>query len=305
MKTKFLRLLKLLVSVGLIAAIFQYFFHYENLTKVWHLMAAVPFFIFLIAFVSSIINWGIESRKWQNLVLNIEHFNYPKAVKSTLSGAAISNILPFRIGEYLGRIVFIKPENRVAAAFNSVLGSTAQFFISILIGIPSILFMMGHQFKSLTFWAIVSLIFILIAFSVVIYYFKKHNNYKFKWLIKLAADIKKFTLKQIISIFWLSFLRYAVFASFYAFLIMWFQVTPNIVLAYAGVASVYFLQSFAPSIIITDVGLRTALPLLVFQHAPNMEAPILAAALINYIFNILLPSIAGLFFIIIEKIKTK
>lgn len=304
MQKRLLRILKVFLSAGIVIVIFRYFLHFENLPKVWQLISEIPLYIFSIAILAAIINWGLESKKWQILVLNIEPFSYFTAIKSTTSGAAVSNILPFRIGEYLGRVVYIKPENRVVAAFNSVLGSTAQFCVSIIIGIPAILMMMDEKYRPLALWSTITLLGIFTLFGFTFYFFKNHTQFRSKWLQKLVVDIKKFTWKQIVIIFSISFLRYAVFSSFYVFLLLWFQITPDILFAYAGVASVYFLQSFAPSMILTDAGLRTALPLLVFHANSELESSILAAALVNYFFNILLPSLVGLYFIVVEKIKT-
>ena len=303
MQAQLLRILKVFLSVGLIFVIFRYFFHFENLPEVWTQIGQMPICVFVIATISALVNWGIESKKWQILVRQLEHFSFSQAVKSTCSGAAVSNILPFRIGEYLGRIVYLKPDNRIPAAFNSVLGSTTQFIVSIAFGIPAVGIVLDAKYQQLAIYALITLAIILLIFYIAFRYFFTHTKFKFIWLEKLSTDIRNFTTSQIVNVFVLSLLRYFVFSSFYVFLLIYFNISNDVLLTYAGVASIYFLQSFAPSMILTDAGLRTALPLLVFHPNATLEAKLLAAALINYFFNILLPSILGLLFIVTKKIR--
>lgn len=305
MRKNLLRLGKIFLSAGIIAVIFRYFLHFENLKEVGATLSNTSVFIFLLAIFIASVNWGIESRKWQILMENLEFLSFGRSVKSTLAGATVSNILPFRIGEYLGRIVFIRPENHIPAVFNSVLGSSTQFIVSLALGIPSAYFILDKKHLYITNYAALSILLIVVVFAILFYFFRKKTKSPKKWIQKLGDDIRKFKTLQILHVFWLSLLRYAVFSTFYAFLFIHFQVTDSFATAWCSVASVYMLQGFAPSMIVTDAGLRTALPLFVFQAEAALEAPILTAALINYFFNILLPSLTGLFFIIVQKIKSR
>jgi hypothetical protein len=162
---------------------------------------------------------------------------------------------------------------------------------------------MDRKYHTLVEYALLSLFIILLVLFFVFRYFRKHKNFRFKWIVKLGNDIRKFTTRQIFLVIWLSLLRYLVFSSFYVILLLKYEISTDILWTYAAVASVYFLQSFAPSMILTDAGLRTALPLLVLHPPAALESSLLAAALINYLFNILLPSFTGLYFVIRQKIK--
>lgn len=305
MRKNLLRLGKIALTAGIVVVIFRYFFHFENLDAVLVKLSQTPLYIYFFALLAAALNWSLETLKWKQLLRNLESLNFFTAFKSTCAGAAVSNILPFRIGEYLGRIVYVKPENHVPAIFNSVLGSSAQFLVSLTIGIPALFLMLDPEYHYLSWYATATVILIVISFAALFIYFKQKKGIgKYAWLNKLADDIKQFTFQQILLITGISILRYLVFATFYSFLFIWFGVAPDLPFAFAGVATVYLIQSFAPSVILTDAGLRTALPLLVFRASPASEAGILAAALINYGFNILLPSLTGLCFIIVKKVRS-
>src|SRR5690606_8781930 len=53
---------------------------------------------------------------------------------SVLGGAAVSSIMPFRTGEYLGRLVYVKNENKLKAAALSVAGSVSQLLMTLVLG---------------------------------------------------------------------------------------------------------------------------------------------------------------------------
>lgn len=304
MKKNLLRAAKLVLSVAVLWVLYRYFFKIDHPNAVWLSIRQIPLWVYLIGCLSAAINWGIEARKWQVIVRQLEQISYYKAIKSTCAGAAVSNLFPFKVGEYLGRIIFIEPENRIPAAFNSALGSTMQLFCSILFGIPAAYFILPEKHRWIASAALIALILIPIVLFFVFRYFQLHT-FQSKWLKKLAADIRQFTFKQLLHVLWLSALRYATFASFYVFLLFISGISTSVLTLYAGVAATYLLQSFAPGMVITDAGFRTAIPLIVFQVPENLQAALIAAALVNYVLNIMVPSLSGLFFILAYKIKTR
>jgi hypothetical protein len=91
-----------------------------------------------------------------------------------------------------------------------------------------------------------------------------------------------------------------VFAFFYAMAIYTTGIVP-VAAAFTGVACIFLFQSFAPSVVLTDAGVRTALPLIVFAVDQPMQAPLLAVAVMNYAYNVLLPAIPGLWLVAKQK----
>ena len=83
-----------------------------NLDESIALIKAAPFGAQAFKFWSVIflvfINWGFEARKWQLLVKPIQRMDFLTAYKSVLSGVTLSINTPNRIGEYGGRILYIK-----------------------------------------------------------------------------------------------------------------------------------------------------------------------------------------------------
>lgn len=301
MKTRLLRTAKILVSAGIVWAAWRWFLKIDNPEEVWKALSSLPPPVHVAAVLAASANWLLETRKWQDLVRHLEQLSFMQAWRSTMAGAAVSNIFPFRVGEYLGRIVYLQPDNRIPAAFNSVFGSMCQMFITLLAGIPSAWLMLREKAAPVLKTAGIATVALLLITVVLLIWIPKLRGRQ-GWIQRLAEDARKFTRGQILRALGYSALRYLVFGGFYVWLLTFTGLTDFSVAA-TGVATVFLLQSFAPSIIITDAGIRTALPLMVFALPAAQQPMLLAVAMINYIYNVLLPALVGLVYILIRKAK--
>lgn len=236
---------------------------------------------------------------------NLERLPLYVAVKSTLAGSTVSNIFPFRVGEYLGKILFVKQENRVPAIFNSMFGGSCQMVVSMLFGIPALVFLFGFQYKKEIETAAISVAAVLILFTLLFAFSSRIKKIRIQWLQKIMDDIRKFTFRQIGMTLLLSFFRYLVFGGFYAFLLYQSGFGATYVYSCIAVAAIYVIQSLSPSMILTDAGMRSAVPVLIFSPSINQQPTLVAIALVNYFFNLIFPAILGLYFIIVFKIKNR
>ena len=80
------------------------------------------------------LNWAGETFKWKLLVSQIQPTTWSLAWKSILSGVAMSNITPYRIGGYVARVALLPHENRIKAVSNILLGDFSQLLIGIIAG---------------------------------------------------------------------------------------------------------------------------------------------------------------------------
>jgi hypothetical protein len=75
-------------------------------------------------------NWGLEAKKWQLMMHDLQPMKYITAFKSVLSGVTFSLNTPNRIGEYGGRILYVAEGKRLKAISLSIAGSMCHFFAS-------------------------------------------------------------------------------------------------------------------------------------------------------------------------------
>ena len=61
------------------------------------------------------VNWGLEARKWQLALRPVGGIAYRNAFKAVFTGAAVASFTPNRMGEYLGRILYIREGHRTQA----------------------------------------------------------------------------------------------------------------------------------------------------------------------------------------------
>ncbi|RYY96353.1 MAG: hypothetical protein EOO11_13665, partial [Chitinophagaceae bacterium] len=63
---------------------------------------------YLVAIVGLMgVNWGLEAAKWRLLVAPVQPVGFWNALRAVLSGVSFSVTMPNRIGEYLGRMLYI------------------------------------------------------------------------------------------------------------------------------------------------------------------------------------------------------
>lgn len=272
-----------------------------NPENVWLALKTIPWYWHFAALLSATANWWLEAIKWRLLVSNLEKLSFINAVKGLLAGAAANNIIPFRVGEFLGRVMYLKEENRSAALLNNYFGATCQTLVTLIAGIPAAYALLGSEAEK---YGRSSLLYIL-PFLILLgfaWYLVKSRTRKPAWLEKWLLGFKHFSGSQIIGTFGLSLLRYLVFGGFYAFFIIQFKLadTPT---ALTCVACIFFIQTFTPGIIYTDAAVRLSLPLLLFSISDAQKPLLLGIAAINYFYNVLLPAIIGLIVFIMYKWK--
>lgn len=295
---------KYLLAIALVVVIYRYYFKINQWKEVAGILAATPIWVFLLTFFMAMINWYLESVKWRVMVSNLEKISAKTAFSSTLAGAAVSNIVPFRVGEYLGRMLYISKENRVPSALNSIMGSMSQMMVTLIMGIPfvSVMVSSNPKFSSLSVYALWFLLGAVVVITGIYLWVRRRKSGGNKLLNKVLHDIRSFKLEQLVKAVLLSFARYSVFAGMYIFLLYYFGVHPNFYVLFSGVATVFFLQSFAPGMVLVDAGVRTSLPLVVLGTvAPNAGAAILTAASVNYAFNVFFPAITGCILLLYKR----
>ena len=64
-------------------------------------------------FVLMVVNWTVEAAKWRIQLDGTEKFSIIQSLQSVLTGVAVSVITPNRIGEYVGRILYLKNVNKL------------------------------------------------------------------------------------------------------------------------------------------------------------------------------------------------
>ncbi len=250
--------------------------------------------------LASALNWLLESLKWRSLLRHLQECSTGHAIRGTLAGAAVSNIIPFRIGEYIGRLMWVNPEQRISAAALSVFGSMTQMLVTILCGLAA-----GWMLPDLLPPAAKTLApAFLLLFLIIAFWLHRSGRMPSRTSNALQQALERVRVLRwgdMALVFGISVLRYLVFSSTYAFLLLHFGVLSDPLSAWWSVALIFFVQSFFPSIALVDVGVRVAVPMMVIPVGNDLA--LTTAALCIYLFNVLLPALAGLFAILQQRLR--
>ncbi|MBS1599342.1 MAG: flippase-like domain-containing protein [Bacteroidetes bacterium] len=270
-------------------------------------------FTFLLMFV----NWGLEARKWQLSIQQLEKVSFLRAFKATLSGVAIASFTPNRIGEYLGRMLYIDEGKRLRSISLTIVCSMAQLLVTLLVGIFGVIYLKKYIeaqpiSDKQTFQTGLSLVLSCVSFIVVcvaFFYFRISSMVRLlerlKWKkileqVKVLDDVKLTILFRILS---LSFARYVVFILQYHLLFSLFDVSLNWGETFAGVSSMFLIMAIIPSFtFLTDLGIRWETGIQVIHIFNPNEPGILAASLGVWVINLVIPALIGSLLILRVKL---
>ena len=245
------------------------------------------------------INWGIEALKWKWILKDTQNLSWGRSVKSVLSGVAMSIITPNGVGEYGGRMFGINRSKRSQALFYNGFLSISQLLTTIVFGLFGLL-LISKSF-SLPFSNTMQLIIIVVLIS---YGFWLYFTSKFSfWFIK--SILQKYNLNIVyeisrnlrLQVLLLSILRYIVFCSQYYLLIICFKYDADIIETFSSIAFVYLCTVILPTGWFSGFIVRGSVSYFVFQSVLNSGEFGLVASSLLWLINLLLPALAGLYYI--------
>src|ERR1044072_5406715 len=153
-----------------------------------------------------IINWSIEALKWKISIQNVQPMSFSRTFRAVLSGVSFSVSTPNRIGEYLGRILYMEEGNRLRVISLTIVSSMSQLIITLLAGSAGLFFIRknmetGNMIEGLdSFWLQVlqyGVIIILLILTGIYFRLsllttvvdKLRNSNRYSWLISSLRAI--------------------------------------------------------------------------------------------------------------------
>ncbi len=260
------------------------------------------------------VNWGIEARKWQLLMLVLQPMSFITAFKSVLCGVTLSLNTPNRIGEYAGRVLFVNEGSRLKAIALSIAGGMAQLIITMFMGCLGSAYIFFYLQEIPTgisvFWLKIFLSGSIVATVVFLFFF-----FRLHWLIILLEKfpyikrlskyinvLETFDAKILLRLLSLSFFRYVVFVLQYIFMLQLLQVEQNIWTGFWMVSVMFWILAIIPSIAIADLGIRGTVAKTLFAYSSNTIG-ILTATFGIWFVNLFIPALIGSLLILGIKIK--
>ena len=260
-----------------------------------------------------LVNWGIEARKWQVLVSRIQPVNFFMAYRAVLSGLSLSLFLPNGIGDYAGRIVYMKEGNRLRSVTLTLVGSMAQLAVTLVFGLLGLLYLKEHawqntvQLQGLSGFLVSGIIFMIAmgALLILFVYFKLGwltvmfekipVVQKYRFMVENLEHISRVDLTRILL---LSVIRFSVFIVQYVLMLQIFNVQLNTADAVCTVSVLFLVLAILPTIPVADLGMRGEAGLQLFGILTANKIGIIATTAGIWLLNLILPAVAGSLFIL-------
>jgi len=252
-------------------------------------------------------NWGIEAWRWKELANKIEQVSYWQAAEGVLTGVALGFVTPSFIGDFLGRTFQLHTKARNRTAGSLVVNSASQFIVTYFFGcIGILLFAQASLLPFGNFSTGMAVTMIVTAGGAIWLFFNSRlfidaisRAYPKLFLNKLLAIIGEYSEAELARTLLLSALRYCVFSLQFYLLLLYFGVDlPGITLC-SGIFIVFFVKTIIPSLsLVGDLGLREMSAILFFKQFGAADEKVVAACLLLWFINLLIPTLVGLVFIL-------
>ena len=262
------------------------------------------------------INWGLEARKWQILIQPIQKMNFITSYKSVLTGVTLSINTPNRIGEYGGRILYVKDGSRIKAISVSIAGSLSQLIITIFMGCFGLMYLLkykistGDHIMGLSHFWIETLLFLSVFMGLLLILF----FFRLSWLIKLIEKIpamekyvkyinvlEAFTPKLLLRLLSLSLFRYITFVLQYILLLQVLNVDIQWYEGFPVISILFLVLAVIPSFAIADLGIRGTFSAALLGLYSSNQVGIIGTTFGIWFVNLFIPALLGSFLILSIK----
>jgi hypothetical protein len=305
-KTKqfFALVVKLAIVIGATYFIYDKLVHNSQLdfdTFVSQLKASRVFKIATISMLllATFLNWFVEIIKWKMLVKQLKHIPIWESTAHSLGGLTASLFTPNRIGEYGAKALYFPKSERKHVLGLNFLGNTAQLIATLFFGLIGFSFFIYQFSVELPRYKILRMSVIVLLFSGILLFGSKQKRFQIKgysWN-SLKGFIEKISNTIHIKNISFSILRYVIFSHQFYFLLLIFGVNTSYSITMSAITSMYLITSLIPMLFIFDVIVKGSVAVWLFGYLNIPELSILTVVSLMWIFNFVLPSIVGSYFV--------
>ncbi|MDP9229259.1 MAG: flippase-like domain-containing protein [Bacteroidota bacterium] len=303
--------------VWLSYSIYKQIIHQPNLKLSWqHIKESInsPLLLnlFEVMFLM-LVNWSLEALKWKLSIQKIQPISFSKAFKAILSGVSFSVSTPNRMGEYVGRVLYMKEGNRLRAISLTIVGSMSQLIITLAMGSIGLIFLMnkiesGEIISAL--WVRVLISGVIMALLILtVFYFRL--SWLVKWMdrlpgtrrhVYLVKAIEDFNATLLWKLLSLSAIRFVVFGIQYYLLFRLFGVEISRLNSFWVISVIFLILAIIPTIALADLGLRGKVSLKLIGLFSVNDLGIGFSTVSIWFINLVIPAIVGSLLILSIKI---
>jgi hypothetical protein len=261
--------------------------------------------VLLFAILLLPLNYFLESAKWFLLVNHFERHSFWTAFRGVLTGLTAAMITPARLGDYVGKLMYIRPENNWKGIWANLTNSLAQTLVTLVFGLLGLILLSseltGRLQLDMNLLLISSVVAVAALFTLYHHLEYLVKGLRFlpdnKWFSRIKGSLQvvlKFNREKLNLVLLFAFARYLVFLGQYVLLLVFWGIGFSWTLPFS-IAVIYLIQTLLPFPPILSFFVRGEVALLVLSGYTENGLLILSAALNIWLINLLLPSLLGLF----------
>jgi hypothetical protein len=277
------------------------FNQYDELIAQWEQLPLSQFWWLAAVFLFLPLNWLVESIKWKMMTKHVQKLTLKFSIKAVLAGISTGFFTPNRVGEMVGRVMFLKPENRKPGVTLSLVNSLTQNIIMAFCGIPACIVFFsvtsGKMKFNLNLYLLIVGVFLT---GLCLLYFLLPTLSKLLKQSRLALKIKEFTdclaafsFPELIRIMLVSLFRYIVFCIQFSFMLRFFGVELSGWQMLISIPTTYLFVTFTPSFAFSEVAVRSSLAVLIIGTFSNQTVSIALAGMCLWMVNFVIPMLVG------------
>jgi hypothetical protein len=309
-----------LLFVWLIFSIYTQIRHQPNLEASWiHIREAFhsrQVIYLILIMLLMLVNWGLEALKWKLSVAVVYPVKFVQAFKAVLSGVSFSITIPNRIGDYLGRILYMPDGKRLKAISLTVTGSLAQLLVTFVAGTLGLLVLKNKLVLSgladavtyqFALFGMISATLILTLFYFNLGFVEKLLEQWFRKsrYLYLVEAIRAFGMQRLSWLLLLSGGRYLVFILQYILAFRLFNVDISVLNIVCVMTLVFAALAIIPSIVLLELGIRGQVSLKLVGLFTANSLGVLFTSLTIWFINLVIPALAGSLLILSIKVFKK
>jgi lysylphosphatidylglycerol synthase-like protein len=250
-----------------------------------------------------VLNWLLESIKWQLIARKVQRIKLFEAIKAILAGVSLDAILPFGTGAFGSKVFSLNTDERDKLITPVILAQGIQSFWTVIFGLIGL----GQLAKMTNIWSIYkgsnTIISIGILGVLLLVVVIKYWSLAIQFLMQ---SVQRLTYLTWIKILVISLARYLVFLS--QLLLLSAFLAPKIPFGVllGCITWMYFAKTIVPKPgHLGALGIRGASVVFFLSLGGYQSSGVVLATLLLWVINLAVPSLIGLIFIKELNLRTE
>jgi uncharacterized membrane protein YbhN (UPF0104 family) len=240
-------------------------------------------------------------------------------MKAVFTGLSVSIFTPNRVGEFFGRIFFLKKTPPIEGIFMTVIGSISQLLVTIVVGSISLAFFLPVYYAPTDFSAelllyaltvigiLANIIFLGLYLNISFITALSKRVFKPGWKHwnRYVEIFSAYKTSELLKVFGLSLLRYLVFSTQFFLFLRAFDVPLPLGEAMMIIPVIYLVTTSIPTIALSELGVRGSVSVFFigvfmagnFIGVKDIQLRVFAATTGIWLINIALPALIGTLFV--------